>query len=134
VSVSGRGDARGAVAAANGFGSDLQPGMADRRDGLFGGKGEVLVWDLLRGAPAPPFSAVLACELAPGGNVGMHAQQRDPEILICLAGAGTAEVEGRPRTLRPGTVVHLPFGRTLALRNDSSVEPLRYLIIKATET
>ncbi len=116
---------------ANGFGSDLDRDAADRRADLFGGTGVVCVWSLLRGA-APPFSAVLACELAPGGKVGTHLQQRDPEIVLCLSGEGTAIVEGVSQPMRPGTVAYLPFGRSLAVRNDSSHAPLRYLIIKAT--
>jgi quercetin dioxygenase-like cupin family protein len=116
---------------ANGFGSDLDRDKADRRADLFGGSGVVCVWSLLRG-DAPPFSAVLACELAPGGNVGTHLQQRDREIVVCLAGEGTATVEGQAQPMRPGTVAYLPFGRSLAIRNDSSHAPLRYLIVKAT--
>jgi quercetin dioxygenase-like cupin family protein len=90
----------------------LSSAEADRREGLFGGEGAVLVWDLLRGAGAEPFSAVLACELEPGGRVGRHVQQRDPEIVIGLEGEGTAEVDG------------------LAIRNRSREAPLRYLIVK----
>lgn len=116
---------------ANGFGSDLDRASADRRADLFGGSGVVSVWSLLRAA-APPFSAVLACELAPGGNVGTHTQQRDSEIVVCLAGEGTATVEGKAQPMRPGSVAYLEFGRSLAIRNDSSRVPLRYLIIKAT--
>ena len=116
---------------ANGFGADLDVQVADRRANLFGGSGEVLVWDLLAGNPEPPFSAVLACELAPGGDVGVHSQQRDPEIVICLAGAGTATVQGVARPMRPGSVAFLPFGHSLALRNGSATESLRYLIVKS---
>lgn len=117
---------------ANGFGADLDPARADRRPGLFGGAGTVAVWDLLRGCTAPPFSAVLACELDPGGSVGTHVQQRDAEIVVCLAGTGTAIVDGTPRPMRPGSVTYLPFGKSLALRNDGADAPLRYLIIKST--
>lgn len=108
----------------------LSSAEADRREGLFGGEGAVLVWDLLRGAGAEPFSAVLACELEPGGRVGRHVQQRDPEIVIGLEGEGTAEVDGEPWALVPGAVVHLPHGRGLAIRNRSREAPLRYLIVK----
>jgi quercetin dioxygenase-like cupin family protein len=104
---------------------------ADRRRALFGGTGDVLVWDMLGPAAAPPFSAVLACELQPGASVGTHTQQRDPEIVLCLTGRGAAEVDGAACELSPGVAVYLPFGSTLALRNDSPDEPLFYLIIKA---
>jgi quercetin dioxygenase-like cupin family protein len=116
---------------ATGFGAHLDAARADRRADLFGGSGAVGVWSLLGGA-APPFSAVLACELAPGGDVGTHTQQRDPEIVVCLAGRGTATVAGEPQPMRPGTVAYVAFGSTLALRNESADEPLRYLIVKAT--
>jgi quercetin dioxygenase-like cupin family protein len=109
----------------------LDPGAADRRAALFGGKGAVLVWDLLGAARLPPFSAALACELEPGGSVGAHVQQRDPEIVICIEGRGVAEVDGEPQALAPGALVALPHGSTLALRNEDEREPLRYLIIKA---
>jgi quercetin dioxygenase-like cupin family protein len=108
----------------------LDKADADKREGLFGGAGAVYVWDLLPD-PIAPFSAVLACELEPGGSVGRHSQQRDPEIVICIAGEGVAEVSGNEHPLAPGATVSLPFGEPLALRNDSADEPLRYLIIKA---
>jgi quercetin dioxygenase-like cupin family protein len=104
---------------------------ADRRVDLFGGSGAVCVWDLLGGGAAPPFSAVLACQLEPGASVGAHVQQRDPEIVLCLRGQGVAEVDGTSYPLAPGVVIHLPYGNTLALRNASASEPLDYLIIKA---
>ncbi len=104
--------------------------LADRRTALFGGRGAVRVWDLLGGRAAEPFSAVLACELEPGGSVGAHVQQRDPEIVVCVAGDGVAEVDGAPHPLGPGAVVHLPFGKTLAIANRSAAEPLFYFIIK----
>ncbi len=108
--------------------------LADRRVGLFGGRGDVLVWDLLAGAAAaPPFAALLACELQPGASVGAHVQQRDAEMVVCLAGRGTAEVDGAACALVPGAAVYLPFGSTLALRNDSPAEPLFYLIVKARQ-
>lgn len=103
---------------------------ADRRENLFGGEGAVHVWDLLPG-PLHPFSAVLGCELDPGGSVGRHSQQRDPEIVVCISGEGVATVGAREHELRTGSAVGLPFGETLALRNTSDTEPLRYLIIKA---
>ena len=108
----------------------LNKANADKREQLFGGQGAVFVWDLLPG-PLEPFSAVLACELEPGGSVGKHSQQRDPEIVICIEGDGVAEVSGTEHLLRPGAAVQLPYGETLALRNNSAERPLRYLIIKA---
>lgn len=47
-------------------------------------------WYLLQGRLAPPFTAVLSCELAPGGHVGRHVQQRDSELVIGLSGCGEA--------------------------------------------
>ena len=106
-------------------------GNPDRREALFGGTGEVLVWDLLGRADFPPFSAVLACELAPGGRVGTHRQEHDPEIVVVTEGAGTAELDGAACPIGVGSMLALPLGSTLALTNGSSVEPLRYLIVKA---
>ena len=97
---------------------------------LFGGRGSVWVWDLLAGKQASPFSAVLNCELAAGGSVGAHVQQRDPEILVGLEGEGVATVDGVSHALAPGRVVYLKLGGVLAIENPSPL-PLRYLIIKS---
>ncbi len=101
------------------------------RTALFGGVGDVSVWDLLQGRAAPPFGAVLACELAPGGKVGRHRQQELPEVVIGLEGDGVAGVNGAEVPLGPGDVVHLPLGAVLSLENRSAERPLRYLIVKA---
>lgn len=108
-------------------------GPVDVRPALFGGTGDVRVWNLLADHPvAPlPFTAVLSCELDPGGHVGRHAQQHFPEIVVGLSGEGEALVDGKPNALCEGDVVHLPLGSTLELRNRSDVAPLAYLIIKA---
>lgn len=106
-------------------------GGTDVRTALFGGEGSVKVSDLLGRRAAPPFSAVLFCELEPGGSVGTHQQQRDPELVVGLEGAGEATVQGNPEPLQPGSVVYVPFGATLSLRNLSAGAPLLYLIIKA---
>jgi quercetin dioxygenase-like cupin family protein len=104
----------------------------DHRRELFGGRGAVRVWNLApHQGPRAPFAAVLACELDPGGSVGTHVQEHFPEIVIVIAGRGTARVNGSDRVLEPGTLVELPLGETLALENGSASEPLRYLIIKA---
>ena len=99
---------------------------------LFGGTGDVLVWNLLGGGSAPPFTSVLSCELAEGGRVGRHAQQRDTEIVIGLEGCGEARVDGQAIPFGPGAVVHLPLGSSLELVNERTDAPLRYLIVKAT--
>lgn len=101
------------------------------REALFGGTGEVLVWDLLGRAGIPPFTAVLACELAPGGRVGTHRQEQYPEIVIVTEGAGTAELDGVACPIGVGSLLALPLGSTLSLTNGSSEQPLRYLIVKA---
>lgn len=111
-----------------------QKGQPDLREKLFGGRGAVRVWNLLADyerAPKP-FTAVLSCELDPGGSVGRHVQEHFPELVIGLEGAGEAAVDGRWQPLEPGDVVHLPLGSVLELRNSSDSEPLRYLIIKAS--
>lgn len=101
------------------------------QEGLFGGTGKVAVWDLLGRLSAPPFSAVLSCELEAGGSVGKHVQQRDPEIIVGLGGEGEAEVDGVMQALVAGAVVYLAHGQTLSIYNRSDAEPLRYFIIKA---
>jgi quercetin dioxygenase-like cupin family protein len=97
---------------------------------LFGGVGEVRVVSLLQGASAP-FTAVLSCELAPGGSVGAHVQQDDPEVVIGLSGAGEARVNGVVHPLAASHAVYLPLGAALEIVNTSDREPLRYLIVKA---
>jgi quercetin dioxygenase-like cupin family protein len=109
----------------------IRNGSPARREALFGGEGAVLVWDLLGRRDAAPFTAVLACELEPGGSVGRHRQDEYPEIVIGLEGEGEASVDGTAHALEPGALVHLPLGAVLAIANRSSSEPLRYLIIKA---
>jgi len=108
----------------------LQKGAPDVRTALFGGRGAVRVWSLLARA-AEPFTAVLSCELEPGGSVGRHVQEAFPEIVVGLEGDGEATVDGEPRPLRAGDVVHLPLGSVLAIENRSSERPLAYLIVKA---
>ncbi|MCB9594108.1 MAG: cupin domain-containing protein [Sandaracinaceae bacterium] len=109
----------------------IEKGPGDARAELFGGRGTVTVWNLLGRRAAPPFSAVLSCELEPGGSVGRHVQQRDPEIVIGLEGDGEATVDDTAHPLGPGDVVHLGHGQVLAITNRSDDAPLRYLIIKA---
>ena len=103
----------------------------DRRERLFGGIGAVLVWSLCDSGPLPPFGAILACELEAGGSVGAHLQQEFAEVVIVVEGEGVAQVGGSPMVLRPGVVLEIPLGQTLALENVSPELPLRYLIVKA---
>jgi len=109
----------------------IQKGKPFVREALFGGAGSVHVWDLLAGQSAAPFTAVLSCELAPGGHVGRHRQEHFAEIGVVLEGEGYARVAEVAQGIETGTVLHLPCGQTLELRNRSETEPLRYLIIKA---
>ena len=103
----------------------------DLRAELFGGTGNVRVWNLLGGGARGPFQAVLACELAAGGEVGKHVQQAFSEIVVVTEGQGRATLGNTTHDLFPGQVVFLPLGETLALHNTSLEFPLRYLIIKA---
>lgn len=103
----------------------------DLRRDLFGGTGAVKVYNL-DPSPMPPFAAALWCELEAGGNVGRHLQEHCPEIVLGLEGDGEATVGEQAFPLKAGSVVQLPLGSVLALRNLSSDKPLRYLIIKAS--
>ena len=103
-------------------------GPGEVRRALFGGRGEVKVWNL--GANLPPFSAVLGCELSAGGSVGRHQQQQDPELIIGLSGRGKARVDGREFPLAAGEVVRLPLGAVLEIENEAT-DVLSYLIVKA---
>jgi quercetin dioxygenase-like cupin family protein len=106
------------------------------RQGLFGGRGQVTVQSLLRASPGEtaPFTAVLACELSPGGSVGAHRQQTDVELLIGVAGRGRVSVDGIVSPLEPRSVVFLPLGAVLSLENTSAADPLEYWIVKATRS
>ena len=106
------------------------PRAFDVRSNLFGGNGKVSVCSLLDG-DGSPFTAVLWCELTPGGSVGRHVQQEFPEIVVGIEGDGAATVDGAPRSLGPGDVVHLPMGSVLSIENRSGELPLTYLIVKA---
>ncbi len=102
---------------------------AERRDGLFGGRGYVLVESLV-GELCAPFTVALNCELSPHGSVGEHVQNAEDELCIVLSGEGTLRVQGVPRPVRAGSVVGLVLGQRLAIENTSDA-PLRYLIVKA---
>jgi uncharacterized cupin superfamily protein len=102
-----------------------------RREALFGGDGAVSVWDLMRGKQLAPFTAVLACELEPGGSVGTHLQEQFPEIVIVTEGDGRIVVNDEAHEVGAGYVVPLPLGHSLSISNLSREQPLRYLIIKA---
>ena len=97
---------------------------------LFGGTGSVDIWNL-RQVLCPPFSAVLWCSLEANGDVGRHRQQDDPEIVIGVSGEGVAQVGGNEHHLICGSMVYLPLGQALSIRNTHPTTPLVYLIIKA---
>lgn len=109
--------------------SPLDPARGDPRAALFGGEGVVRVWDL--GGRVGALSAVLWCELEPGGRVGRHVQSHDDEVVIVVEGEGVIYVQGQPTACVRGSAVALPLGRTLEIDNASRTEPLRYLIVKA---
>ena len=102
-----------------------------RHQDLFGGVGEVRVWDLLGRTSLPPFEAVLACELDPGGSVGAHRQATADEVVVIISGEGQATVDGVSQPLGPGSAVPLALGKLLTLENGSTQMPLCYLIVKA---
>jgi quercetin dioxygenase-like cupin family protein len=108
----------------------IEKGPFAVRSALFGGRGDVRIWSLLAGE-ASPFTAILSCELSPGGSVGPHVQEEFPEVVIGVEGRGEATVDGVRRPLSSGDTVHLPLGSVLSLSNLSDDAPLRYLIIKA---
>src|SRR5262245_61958560 len=95
----------------------LDPRRATIRRERFGGTGEVRVWDL--GATTPPFTAVLYCELAPGGRVGAHVQQSDHEVVVVVAGEAAVYVEGVAKGCVAGDAVAVPLGSKLEIDNAS---------------
>lgn len=100
------------------------------RSDLFGGSGVVRIWNSIP-SPVAPFRVVLACELEPSASVGEHVQDEFGELVIVVSGTGSARVGRESRALESGTVVELPLGQTLSLKNASTSEPLRYFIVKA---
>jgi quercetin dioxygenase-like cupin family protein len=110
--------------------SPLDPSRCDARPSLFGGEGTVRVWDL--GGRVGALSAVLFCELEPGGRVGKHVQSHDDEVVIVLEGEAVIYVQGQPHACVKGSAVPLALGQTLEIDNASPTEPVRYLIVKAT--
>lgn len=87
------------------------------------------VWDL--GARTAPFTAVLWCELEPGGRVGKHRQDTDDEVVIVVEGEGVLYVDGKAFASVRGSAVALPLGGALEIDNASADTPLRYVIVKA---
>lgn len=108
----------------------IEKGDPDLRIDLFGGRGEVRVWSLLQ-APAEPFTAVLSCELVPGGTVGRHRQEEFAEVVIGVEGVGEATVDDATLPLCAGDAVYLPLGSVLSITNRSDEVKLTYLIVKA---
>ena len=98
---------------------------------LFGGHGRVQIDDLLQQKSLPPFREVLQCQLEPGGTVGAHRQEHFSEILLVAEGQGQAVVGGQPQVLGPGSLVLLPLGQILELRNTHAQNWLCYFIVKA---
>ena len=109
----------------------LEPEHRFTRTDLFGGNGDVEMWNILPQTATPPFTTALWCRLEPNGYVGEHVQQACPEVVICIKGAGHATVDGRGHPLTAGAMVYLPLGQRLTLRNHSEEHWLEYLIIKA---
>jgi uncharacterized cupin superfamily protein len=107
----------------------LDPSRCNARPALFGGEGTVRVWDL--GGRTAPLTAVLWCELEPGGRVGKHRQDTDDEVVIVVEGEGVIYVDGTAHAAIRGSAVALPLGKTLEIDNASGDAPLRYLIVKA---
>lgn len=108
----------------------LNPADSQARTQLFGGEGTVTTWSRLP-ASAAPFSAAIWCELSPGGRVGAHRQQRDPEILLAIEGQGEVDVGRTAHSFTRGDVVYVPAGEVLQIRNLRSDAPMVYTIIKA---
>jgi mannose-6-phosphate isomerase-like protein (cupin superfamily) len=101
-----------------------------RRRDLFGGHGEVKVWNLLNPRAIDPFRAALWCELEASGIVGRHVQQHYPEILLCLSGEGVVTIGAHRHTFIAGVCLTLPLGEILHISCGADA-PLSYLIIKA---
>ena len=103
-----------------------------RRD-LFGGRGEVKVWNLMSPRALDPFRAALWCELEPSGEVGRHVQQHYQEILICISGKGVVKIGQTAHEFTPGVCLTLSLGEILQITCGADT-PLSYLIIKAEDS
>jgi mannose-6-phosphate isomerase-like protein (cupin superfamily) len=101
----------------------------EQRD-LFGGQGLVEIHDLFAQDPLQPFQEALYCRLEPGAAVGAHRQEHYAELLLVATGQGVAWVQGQPQPLQPGSLVRLPLGHSLELRNEGP-DWLTYFILKA---
>ena len=110
---------------------DPREGRSFKQQALFGGRGEVIVRDLLEGASCPPFDAALVCELEPSGLIGRHRQADCHELVFILSGEGQATVGDTRHRLQPATTLYLPLGQILSLENTSDTEALRYMIVKS---
>ena len=108
----------------------LDPKASSVRSELFGGQGTVTTWSRLPHG-ATPFSAAIWCELSPGGHVGAHRQQRDPEIVLTIEGEGEIQVGQSVHQVSRGDLVYVPQGEVLQIANTSEQHPFVYAIIKA---
>ena len=127
--LSERANPRSSMSGAKRPPDQLDRARATVRHELFGGTGAVHVWDL--GATTPPFTAVLYCELDPGGRVGDHVQQADHEVVVVVSGEAVLYVNGAAKACLEGDAVAVPLGARLAIDNASMETPVRYVIVKA---
>ena len=96
------------------------------RTNLFGGVGEVRVWNLLHGS-AEPFTAVLSLRALAGWERRPARAAGIPRNRDRHRWRGEARVDGVAHRLGSFSAVHLPLGAVLEIVNRSQVEPLRYL-------
>jgi quercetin dioxygenase-like cupin family protein len=67
--------------------------------------------------------------LEPGANCGQHSTEDHEELVICLAGAGEIEVQGRGRTvLAAGQYAYNPPHATHNIFNTGS-QAMRYIYV-----
>lgn len=75
-----------------------------------------------------PFSQLVTMCLQPGVAIGMEVHADADQMLVVVAGAATAELDGVVSHAGPGQLVYVPAGVEHDIRNDGA-EPVRLYTI-----
>jgi mannose-6-phosphate isomerase-like protein (cupin superfamily) len=69
-----------------------------------------------------PHAQVVVMSIPPGGEIGEEVHHNVDQILIFVAGAGVAVLEGQRRPVSPGYLVHVPAGTRHNFVNEGPVD------------